>query len=71
MNLRCLLLAASALCASPAAAQSLATVDRNGSMVSIEAYGPNIVHVPIALAKKEIAPGPGYGIRATAPPAGW
>lgn len=71
MNLRCLLLAASALCASPAAAQSLATVDRNGSMVSIEAYGPNIVHVTIALDKRELDQGPGHGISAKANPSGW
>ena len=71
MILRRLLLAGSALCASPAAAQSLATVERNGGLVSVEAYGPNIVHVTIALDRKEIDQGSGYGISAKPDPAGW
>ncbi|NIJ18834.1 alpha-D-xyloside xylohydrolase [Sphingomonas naasensis] len=71
MILRSLLLASATLAASPAAAQALATVDRNGSLVSIEAYGPNIVHVTIALDRKELDAGPGYGIIGKADPAGW
>jgi alpha-D-xyloside xylohydrolase len=39
--------------------------------VSVEAYGPNIVHVTIALDKGEIDRGPGYGISAKPDPAGW
>ncbi|WP_404338154.1 hypothetical protein AB2M62_04445 [Sphingomonas sp. MMS12-HWE2-04] len=56
---------------SPAAAQSLATVERNGGLVSLEACGPNIVHVTIALDKKEVDQGSGYGIIARPDTAGW
>ena len=54
---------ASALAFTPAAfAAPLSTLDRNGAWVSIEAYGPNIVHVTIAADKGEVMKGPGYGI---------
>jgi len=47
----------------PAAfAAPLATLDRNGAFVSVEAYGPNVVHVTIAVDKAEVLKGPGYGI---------
>jgi alpha-D-xyloside xylohydrolase len=47
----------------PAAwAAPLTTLDRNGAWVSIEAYGPNVVHVTIATDKAEVLKGPGYGI---------
>ncbi|SFV16557.1 glycoside hydrolase family 31 protein [Pseudoduganella namucuonensis] len=45
-------------------AAPLTTLDRNGAFVSIEAYGPNIVHVTIAVDKAEVLKGPGYGILA-------
>lgn len=45
-----------------AEAAPLVTLDRNGAYVSIEAYGPNIVHVTIAAEKSEVLKGPGYGI---------
>ncbi|MES2325532.1 MAG: glycoside hydrolase family 31 protein [Pseudomonadota bacterium] len=49
----------------PAAfAAPLATLDRNGAFVSVEAYGPNVVHVTIAVDKAEVLKGPGYGILA-------
>ncbi|WBS03840.1 glycoside hydrolase family 31 protein [Pseudoduganella sp. SL102] len=48
--------------AGTAAAAPLATLDRNGAFVSVEAYGPNIVHVTIAVDKAEVLKGPGYGI---------
>jgi alpha-D-xyloside xylohydrolase len=48
----------------PAMAAPLATLDRNGAYVSIEAYGPNVVHVTIAADKAEILKGPGFGILA-------
>jgi alpha-D-xyloside xylohydrolase len=52
-----------ALAFSPAAfAAPLTTLDRNGAWVSVEAYGPNIVHVTIAADKSEVLKGPGYGI---------
>jgi len=60
---------ASALAFTPAAfAAPLTTtldrvaLDRNGAWVSIEAYGPNVVHVTIAADKDEVLKGPGYGI---------
>jgi alpha-D-xyloside xylohydrolase len=54
---------ASALAFAPAAfAAPLGTLDRNGAWVSVEAYGPNIVHVTIAADKAEVLKGPGYGI---------
>jgi alpha-D-xyloside xylohydrolase len=40
----------------------IATLDRDGAFVSIEAYGPNVVHVTIAVDKAEVLKGPGYGI---------
>ncbi|UGQ44554.1 glycoside hydrolase family 31 protein [Massilia endophytica] len=46
-----------AACAAP-----IATLDRNGAWVSVEAYGPNVVHVTIAAEKAEALRGPGYGI---------
>jgi alpha-D-xyloside xylohydrolase len=52
-------------------AAPLATVDRNGSIVSIEAYGPNIVHVTIALDSDQADAAPGYGISGKADAAGW
>jgi alpha-D-xyloside xylohydrolase len=57
--------------AHPAAAQSLGTTERNGSIVAIEPYAPNIVHVTIALDPKEIAKGAGYGISGKPDAAGW
>jgi alpha-D-xyloside xylohydrolase len=47
-----------------AQAAPIATLDRNGAWVSVEAYGPNIVHVTIAVDKAEALKGPGYGILA-------
>jgi alpha-D-xyloside xylohydrolase len=55
----------SALAVVPAAfAAPLTTLDRNGAWVTVEAYGPNIVHVTIAADKDEVLKGPGYGILA-------
>ncbi|GAB3453977.1 hypothetical protein GCM10027321_04670 [Massilia terrae] len=47
-----------------AAGAPLATLDRDGAWVSVEAYGPNVVHVTIAADKAEALKGPGYGILA-------
>ncbi|MGK6319548.1 TIM-barrel domain-containing protein [Sphingomonas sp. DT-204] len=72
MKLRRILVASTILAvASPAAAQSLGTVDRHGSIVAVEPYAPNIVHVTIALDPKEVAAGAGYGIRAKPDMGGW
>ncbi|HTN40538.1 MAG TPA: glycoside hydrolase family 31 protein [Asticcacaulis sp.] len=45
-------------------AAPISTLDRNGAWVSVEAYGPNIVHVTIAADKAEVLKAPGYGILA-------
>ncbi len=45
-------------------AAPISTLDRNGAWVSVEAYGPNIVHVTIAVDKAEALKAPGYGILA-------
>ena len=72
MTLRRILVASTILAvASPAAAQSLGTVDRNGGIVAVEPYAPNIVHVTIALDPKEVAAGAGYGISAKPDAEGW
>jgi alpha-D-xyloside xylohydrolase len=72
MSLYRALLASVALFAtSPAAAQSLATLDRNGGLVSVEAYAPNIIHVTIALDRGEFDRGAGPGVTAKPDPRGW
>jgi alpha-D-xyloside xylohydrolase len=48
--------------AAPLCAAPLSTLDRNGAWVTVEAYGPNVVHVTIAVDKEEVLKGPGYGI---------
>ena len=48
--------------ATAAQAAPIATLDRNGAWVSVEAYGPNVVHVVIAADKAEALKGPGFGI---------
>lgn len=63
MRLAAALLAATVL-AGTAMAAPLAMLDRNGARVAVEAYGPNVVHVTVAVDKKEIEAGPGYGILA-------
>ena len=40
----------------------ITTLDRNGAWVSVEAYGPNIVHITIAADKAEALKASGYGI---------
>ncbi|USI72760.1 DUF5110 domain-containing protein [Sphingomonas morindae] len=52
-------------------AAPIATLDRNGSIVSIEPYAPNIVHVTIAMDKAEAAQPAGPGISGTADSSGW
>jgi len=72
MRLGRLMAAASALCwAGSALAAPMATVDRNGSLVSIEPYAPNIVRVTIALDHDLADAAPGYGIIAKSDAAGW
>ena len=54
-----------------AAAKPLATLDRNGSIVSIEPYAANIVRVTIALDKALAEGTPGEGPNARADGTGW
>ena len=50
--------------ATSAFAGPISTLDRNGAWVSVEAYGPNVIHVTIAADKAEALKAPGYGILA-------
>ncbi len=50
--------------ASAAHAAPMTTLDRNGAWISVEAYGPNVIHVTIAADEREALKGPGYGILA-------
>lgn len=67
--------AASALLAgfSPLAvsADPIATVDRNGALVSVEPYAPGIVRVTIATDRAESEGKPGYGLIAKSNASGW
>ncbi|WP_137898256.1 TIM-barrel domain-containing protein [Sphingomonas sp. 2SG] len=63
--------AIASLAALPAAADPLAIVDRNGGIVSIEPYAPNIVRVTIALDKALAVAPPGEGPNAKPDAAGW
>jgi alpha-D-xyloside xylohydrolase len=67
------LLGATALAAvaQPAAADPLATLNRNGSYVSIEPYGPNIVRITLAQTADEADSPPGYGVNGKPDAAGW
>jgi alpha-D-xyloside xylohydrolase len=49
-------------CAGTAQAEPITTLDRDGAWVSVEGYGPNVVHVTIAADKAEALKGPGPGI---------
>ncbi|MEI9905989.1 MAG: hypothetical protein WDN06_20350 [Asticcacaulis sp.] len=53
---------ATAAISSQAWAAPIVTLDRNGAWVSVEAYGPNVVHVTIAADKAEVLKPAGYGI---------
>jgi alpha-D-xyloside xylohydrolase len=57
--------------ASPALAEPMALLDRNGSRIAIEPYAPNIVRVTIALDKALAEAPPGDGPIAKADAAGW
>jgi alpha-D-xyloside xylohydrolase len=61
---RLTLAVAATLAGNAALAAPVATLDRSGAWVSVEAYGPNIVHVTIAADKAEALKEPGYGILA-------
>lgn len=74
------LLRRSALCAAvsltgfaaPAAlADPLAVLDRNGGLVSVEPYAPNIVRITLAVDRRQVEDKPGYGISGKADGRGW
>jgi alpha-D-xyloside xylohydrolase len=54
-----------------AGAARLATLDRNGSLVAVEPYGPNIVRVTIATEADQIDAPASDGISGKPDPAGW
>jgi alpha-D-xyloside xylohydrolase len=49
----------------------MATVERNGTLVSVEPYAPNVVRVTIALDRDLADSAPGYGIAAKSDAVGW
>ena len=52
-------------------ADPLATVERNGALVSVEPYAPGIVRVTIATDRTESEAKPGYGLIAKSDASGW
>ena len=69
--LTALLATAAAMTPRPVLAAAPATLDRNGSYVSIEPYGPNIVRITLAQTADEADTPPGYGIDGKPDSAGW
>jgi len=65
------LLAGCATIALPAAAAPMASLDRHGTIVSIEPYAPNIVRVTLALDRALADAPPGEGPNAKADASGW
>ena len=63
--------AAFALIAAAASAAPLASVDRNGSIVAVEPYAPNIVRVTISLDRALADAAPGEGPNAKPDATGW
>jgi alpha-D-xyloside xylohydrolase len=57
--------------ASAAMANPLAVLDRNGSFVSVEPYGPNVVRVTISDQRDLALADPGYGFIGKSDGAGW
>lgn len=64
-------LAGVAFVAAPSQAEPLATVDRNGSVVAVEPYAPNIVRITIALDRALADAPPGEGPNAKPDATGW
>jgi alpha-D-xyloside xylohydrolase len=59
------------LAASTATIAQTLSLDRNGQMIMIEPYAPNVVRVTLSLIAKEAEAGPGYGFVAKPEWAGW
>ena len=66
-----LLAAALFLYAPGAATDPLAAVDRNGSIVAVEGYGPNIVRITVAVDRALATTAPGPGITGKTDDADW
>jgi alpha-D-xyloside xylohydrolase len=62
------LLASASTCA---VAAPMATVERNGALVSVEPFAPSIVHVTIALDPANLTKERSWGITASSDAAGW
>ena len=56
---------------SPALADPLATLDRNGSLIAVEPYGPDIVRITLARDRGQVEKAPGAGIDGRADARGW
>jgi alpha-D-xyloside xylohydrolase len=54
-----------------AAGQPAVVFERNGSIVALEAYAPNIIRVTLSTIKDSAMAAPGYGFVATPPERGW
>lgn len=52
-------------------AEPLGLIDRNGSLVSVEPYGPNIVRITLSLEKERVLAPAGYGFIGAADAKGW
>ena len=52
-------------------AEPLGLLDRNGSFVAVEPYGPNIVRITLSLEKERVVAAAGYGFLGAADAKGW
>ncbi len=52
-------------CGNPALAEPLAVLDRNGALIAVDAYAPNIIRITLAVDKQQLLASPGYGIIGT------
>src|SRR5687767_16032249 len=52
-------------------AEPLGLLDRNGSFVAVEPYGPNIVRITLSLEKERVVAPAGYGFLGAADAKGW
>ncbi|WP_305764191.1 TIM-barrel domain-containing protein, partial [Caulobacter sp. S45] len=68
---RRLVLAALLLCAGAARAETSPPLERNGSVVSVEPYAPNIVRITLSTLRDQATMGPGYGFIAKPSDHGW
>ena len=50
------------LCSGSVIAGPLAVLDRNGALVAVDAYAPNIIRITMAIDKQQLLAAPGYGL---------